>query len=50
MTTSALVTHLDSRMPIIATTPSTSAIAMAPTLTVESSPKSDVGRLRASWR
>ena len=50
ITTSALVTHLDSRMPIIATTPSTRAMAMAPRLTVDSSPKTDVGRLSASWR
>ena len=49
-TTSALVTHLDSRMPIIATTPSTRAIAIAPRLTLDSSPKTEVGRSSASCR
>ena len=50
MTTSALVSHFDSRMPTAATTPSTAAISTAPTLTGADSPNSPVGSPSASCR
>src|SRR4051812_25560611 len=43
-TTSPFVTHADSRMPTTATTPSTSTMIIAPTLTVDFSPNNDGGR------
>ena len=50
ISTRTLVTHLDSRIPTVATTPSTSTMRTAPTLTGASSPNSEVGSPRKSCR
>ena len=50
ISTSTLVTHLDSRMPTVAMTPSTTTMKTAPTLTGASSPNSEVGSPRKSCR
>ena len=50
MTTSTLVTRALSRMPTIATAPSTSTMKIAPTLTIDPSPKIEDGRPNSSCR
>ena len=50
ITTSTFVTRALSRMPTSATTPSTSTMATAPTLTIEPSPKIDGGSPNSSCR
>ena len=50
MTTRTLVTRALSRMPTRATSPSTSTMKIAPTLTIDPSPKIEDGRPNSSCR
>ena len=49
-TTSVFVSHADCLMPVTATTVSSATMAIAPTLTTDFSPKTDVGRLNRLCR